>query len=163
AERLQHVRRARRRRDGAVAVLRDGCPRGGRDERGGGRDVEGAGGVAARAGRVDEVVALRPHLEDVSPHRLRAAGDLARGLALRARGRDLQLVRDGRGRERVVAPGLELRGKPGEEAPAVMVHRARLAVDEPARGADLPAEGLDDSLVAEADAERRDATPPDEL
>src|SRR5207244_10638582 len=45
---------------------------------------EGLGCVAPRARRGHEVVALRPHLEDVGPHRLRAPGDLPRGLALRA-------------------------------------------------------------------------------
>ena len=40
--------------------------------------------VAARAGGVDEVGALRLHGQHVLAHRLRAAGDLVRGLALRA-------------------------------------------------------------------------------
>jgi hypothetical protein len=37
-----------------------------------------------------------------------------------------------------------------------VAHRARLAVHELARRADLAAERLDDRLVPEADAERRD-------
>ena len=82
AERLEHVRRARGRRDGAVAVLRHAgaCRRG--DERRRRRDVERARAVAARAGGVDEVVALRPDGEHVRAHRLRTARDLVRGLAL---------------------------------------------------------------------------------
>ena len=40
-----------------------------------------------------------------------------------------------------------------------MADRARLAVDEPLRGADLAPECLHDRLVAEADAERRHARP----
>src|SRR5205085_261026 len=66
-------------------------------------------------------------------------------------------------RERVVAAGVERGREAGEEAHAVVVHGARLAVDEPAREADLAAEGLDDRLVAEADAERRHPRPSDEL
>ena len=73
AERLEHVGRARRRRDRAVAVLRDARAGGRRDERRRRRDVERACPVAARARRVDEVVALRPHREDVLAHRLGAA------------------------------------------------------------------------------------------
>src|SRR5256714_7286421 len=44
-----------------------------------------------------------------------------------------------------------------------MVDRARLAVDEAAGEADLAAEGLDDRLMAEADAEDRHARAADEL
>src|SRR5213079_1026371 len=50
------------------------------------RDVDRAAPVAAGAGRVDEVVALRPHRKDVRAHRLGAAGDLVRGLALQPEG-----------------------------------------------------------------------------
>ena len=83
AERLEHVGGAGGRRHGAVAVLRD--PRAGRrrHDRRRRRDVERVRAVAARPGRVDEVVALRPHRQDVLAHRLRAAGDLVRRLALR--------------------------------------------------------------------------------
>ena len=73
AERLEHVGGARRRRRGAVAVLRHAGARGGRDERGGGRDVPRVRAVAAGAGRVDEVVALRVHAQHVLAHRLGAA------------------------------------------------------------------------------------------
>ena len=84
AERFEHVRRSGRRGDGAVPVLGDA--RAGRrgDDRSRGRDVDRAGAVAARARRVDEVVALRMHRQHVVAHRLRAAGDLVRGLALQA-------------------------------------------------------------------------------
>src|SRR5207247_1739931 len=63
------------------------------------------------------------------------------------------------------AAGLELLGQAGEDAAAVVAHRARLAVDEPLGGADLAAEGLDDGLMSEADAERRHvrSQPPDDL
>ena len=59
AERFEHVRRPGRRRDGAVAVLRDAGAGRRSDDRGRGRDVDRAGAVAAGAGRVDEVVAAR--------------------------------------------------------------------------------------------------------
>ena len=78
-------------------------------------------------------------------------------LAVGGRRGDLERVRYAGGRERVVAAGLELVGKPAKEAASVVVHVARLAVDERAGQADLAAEGLDDRLVAEADAERGDA------
>src|SRR5436305_14807374 len=97
AERLEHVGRARRRRRRAVAVLRDAGARAGRDERRRRRDVVRVRAVAAGADDVDEIVALRPHVEHVLAHRLRAAGDLVRGLALRAQrdegARDLRLRR----------------------------------------------------------------------
>ena len=59
-----------------------GARRGG-DERGGGRDVVRVRAVAAGAHHVDEVGARRVDAEDVLAHRLGAAGDLFRGLALR--------------------------------------------------------------------------------
>src|SRR5262245_12534468 len=81
----------------------------------------------------------------------------AHDLALRARRRHLEHVRDaGRG-ARVVAAGLERRGQPRVQALSAVRHRARLAMHEPPRLADVAAEHLDDRLVAEADAERRDA------
>ena len=64
-------------------------------------------------------------------------------------------VGHGRRRERVVAPGEEVLGQPGEDAAAVVRDDRRLAVHELARLADLAAEDLHDRLVAEADAERR--------
>src|SRR4051794_26107555 len=86
-------------------------------------------------------------------------------VALGAARRDLELLRDRGCSERVVAAGLEALGQALEEPAAVVLDLTRLAVDEPLRLADLAAEGLDDHLVAEADAERRHARaePPDEL
>ena len=52
------------------------------DECCGRRDVQGVRAVAAGAGRVDEVVALRSHGQDVLAHRLGAACDLVGRLAL---------------------------------------------------------------------------------
>ena len=60
----------------------------------------------------------------------------------------------GRG-ERVVAADLDLGRKARVDAEAVVRDRARLAVQERLRLADRAAEGLDDRLVPEADAERR--------
>ena len=82
AERLEHVGRARGRRHGAVAVLRDPGAGGGRHQRGCGRDVERPSAVAAGPGGVDEVVPLRAHRQHVGSHRLGAARDLLRRLAL---------------------------------------------------------------------------------
>src|SRR5690242_11341629 len=87
----------------------------------------------------------------------------AHHLALAAGGRDLEHVRNRRGCEGVVPARLELVRKTGEEAAAVVPNRARFAVHEPPRGPDLAPERLDDRLVAEADPERRDTAPPDEL
>src|SRR5581483_2402794 len=67
-----------------------------------------------------------------------------------------ELVREPGRRERVVAARVERLGQPVEEAAAVVVDGRRLAVQELLRVADLAAERLDDRLVAEADAERRD-------
>src|SRR5581483_12412777 len=75
----------------------------------------------------------------------------------RAGRRDLELVRNRRRRERVVAAGLEFLRQPGEDPASVVTDRARLAVQQVLRLADLAAERLDDRLVAEADAERRHA------
>ncbi len=79
--------------------------------------------------------------------------------------RRLEHVRQARRRERVVAAGVERLRQAGEQAGAVVLHRARLAVQELARVADFAAEDLDDRLVAEADAERRRrrAEPADDL
>ena len=82
AERLEHVCRARGGGDRAVAVLRDGRAGCRGEERRGGRDVDRALPVAARPGRVDQVISLGSHGQDVGAHRLGAAGDLVRGLAL---------------------------------------------------------------------------------
>src|SRR3954451_4695141 len=73
-------------------------------------------------------------------------------LALGAGGRDLELLRDDGRSQGVVTAGLELLRQPGEDAAAVVANRARLAVDELLRRPDLAAEGLDQCLVAEADA-----------
>src|SRR6185295_5136126 len=86
-------------------------------------------------------------------------------LVLETRRRDLELIWDGDCRERVVAAGLEFRGQAGEDAATVVAHRARLPVDEPLGRTDLAAEGLDDSLMSQADAECRHVRrqPPDDL
>src|SRR5204863_1937387 len=84
AERLEHVGRAAGRGDGAVAVLRNGGPGRRGDERRCGGDIDRVRAVTAGTGRVDQVVALRPHREHVRAHRLRAARDLGGGFALRA-------------------------------------------------------------------------------
>lgn len=65
AQGFEHVRRARRGRDAAVAVLHDGEPGARGRQRDGGRDVEGAGAVAAR-----------PH--DVARRAVRGDGSAAR-------------------------------------------------------------------------------------
>ena len=86
-------------------------------------------------------------------------------LAVRRGRRHLELVGDASRRERVIAPGLELAGKPTEEPEAVVVDRPGLAVDEGSRRTDLAAEDLDDRLMAETHAECRNARgkPPDDL
>ena len=84
AERLEHVRGARLRRRGAVAVLRDGRARRRGNEGGRRGDVVRVRAVATGADDVDDVGALRVDAEDVLAHRLGAAGDLGRGLALHA-------------------------------------------------------------------------------
>ena len=76
-------------------------------------------------------------------------------LAVAGGRRDLELLGNSCGRERVVAAGFELVREAGEQAAAVMPDGASLAVHELPRGLDLAAEGFDDRLVAEADAERR--------
>src|SRR6185295_1831736 len=66
---------------------------------------------------------------------------------------DLELVGNARRGEGVVAPPLQRLGQARKESPAVVRNLARLPVHEPPRLPDLAAEGLDDGLVAEADAE----------
>ena len=83
AKRLEDVGRSGDRADRTVPVLRDSRPRRGSDDRGRCRDVERPPAVAARPDDVHDVVARRPHLQHVSTHRLRAAGDLVRSLSLR--------------------------------------------------------------------------------
>ena len=56
---------------------------------------------------------------------------------------------------RVIAYRLERRGQAGEDALAVVADHGRLAVDDLARVLHLPAEGLADGLLAQADAEDR--------
>ena len=65
----------------------------------------------------------------------------------------------------MVAARVERVREAGKDAAPVVAHRACLAVQQVAGLADLSAEGLDDRLVAEADAERRSrrAEPPDDL
>ena len=86
AELLEHIRGARRRRHGAIAVLGDSGARRCRDERCRGRDVERPAAVAPGAGGVDEVVALGVHRDHVVAHRLCGAGDLVRRLTLDPQG-----------------------------------------------------------------------------
>src|SRR5918994_7338353 len=76
-------------------------------------------------------------------------------LAFSAGGRDVELFRDRRRRERVVAAGDEVIGQVAEEAEAIVADNAGLAVDERLRQADLAPEDFDDRLVAEADTEGR--------
>src|SRR5262245_10173707 len=85
--------------------------------------------------------------------------------AVAAPGRDLELVRDRRGCQGVVTAGEEVLREPVEQTSAVVADHARLAVHEGLGRVDLPAEHLDDRLVPEADAERRDARreAPDDL
>ncbi len=67
-------------------MFRD-CGAGGRgDEGGGGGDVDRVRTVAARAGRVDQVVTLWLDGQDVGAHRLGAASDLRGRFPLRAQG-----------------------------------------------------------------------------
>src|SRR5438067_13711107 len=75
----------------------------------------------------------------------------------------LELVRHARRGERVVAPDLEPLRQPAEDAAPVVLDDARLPVEKALRAADLAAEGLDDRLVAEANAERRHARRAHEL
>ena len=76
-------------------------------------------------------------------------------LAVLGSRRHVELVGDMDCGERVVAPDLDRARKPCEDALPVVLDPARLAVDELTRLRDLAAEGLDDRLVPEADAERR--------
>ena len=83
AERLEDVGGARRRADGAVAVLGD-CRAGrGCDDRRRGGDVERLRRIAAGPDHVDEIGPGHVHRGHVRPHRLGAARDLVRRLALR--------------------------------------------------------------------------------
>ena len=81
-ERLEQVGRAGEARRRAVAVLGDRAARAGGDQRGGGRDVERAP-PAARAGGVEQVLALGRHVRGQRPHRARQPGELVDRLALR--------------------------------------------------------------------------------
>ena len=79
--------------------------------------------------------------------------------------RDLEHVGHRRRGERVVAAGQEVLGSPAKMPRPSWRDGRRLAVHELARLADFAAEDLDDRLVAEADAERRDpdGQPPQDL
>ncbi len=57
-------------------------------------------------------------------------------------------VRDALCGKRVVAPGGEVLREPREDPLAVVVNRARLAVEQPLRLADLATKRRDDRLVA---------------
>src|SRR3954471_14624986 len=72
-------------------------------------------------------------------------------------GGNLELVRDARDRERVVAARGQIVAQAGEEAAPVVLDRRRLAVYELPCGADLASEGLRQRLMAKADAQGRDA------
>ena len=123
AERLEHVCRPGLRRRRAVAVLRDRGSRGRGDERGSGRDVVRVRAVAAGAHDVDEIGAGGADTEDVLAHRLGAAGDLVRRLALRTQ-RDEE------------AGDLHLRRVAGHDHGhrlARLVAREVVAVEQPAR------------------------------
>ena len=82
-ERLEDVRGARDRAHGAVSVLCNSRAGRRRHEGGGRGDVERSRPVAAGPHHVDDVVARGPDGEHVLSHRLRAARDLVRRLALR--------------------------------------------------------------------------------
>ena len=84
AQSLEDVGRAAGRGNGTVAVLRHTRSGRRRDERRRGRDVDRSGAVASGSCGIDQIVALRPHRQRVLAHRLGAAGDLVRGLALGA-------------------------------------------------------------------------------
>ena len=66
-------------------------------------------------------------------------------------------ARGGLDHERVIARRLEGPGEAAEDALPFVLDRRRLAVHQAARAHDAPAEGVADRLVAEADAEERDA------
>src|SRR5258708_30749665 len=88
--------------------------------------------------------------------RQRAMPDSHDFTIVRTRG-DLELIRDGRRRERVVAPDLERLRQAGKDAAPVVLDEARLPVQQPLRRRDLATERLDDRLMPEADTERRHA------
>src|SRR6266536_1765052 len=87
----------------------------------------------------------------------------AHHLAVVAPSRDLEHVRHARRRERVVATDLEVLRQPAENALAVVLDRARLAVQQALRARDLAAERLNHRLVPQAHAERRHARAAHEL
>ena len=121
AECLEHVRCTGLRGGRSVAVLRHGCPRGGSDERGRRRDVVRVRPIAAGADDVDEIGARGADAQHVLAHRLGAAGDLLRRLALRPQ-------RDEK------AGDLRLRRVAGHDhghRPARLVPRQVVAVEQP--------------------------------
>src|SRR5262245_41093040 len=83
----------------------------------------------------------------------------AHDLAVFRRGGHLELARAGRAldRERVVADHAEASGQAREEAALIGAHRAGLAVHQPLRTHDAPAERRADALVPKAHAEDRQA------
>src|SRR5207248_5544234 len=89
------------------------------------------------------------------------AGDVERAmpdrhdLAVVRVGDRLELVWQASRGERVIPPGVERLGEPGEEPGPVVPYGACLPVQELACVPHLAAERLDDRLVSEADAERR--------
>ena len=113
-------------------MLRDRSAGRGSEERRRGRDVNRALPVAAGPGGVDQVLALRFHGQHVSPHRLGAARDLVRGLALQAQ-RDQEAADLRRGRVALHhlvhhVPGLLAREVVAIEQPGEgLLHRHRAA------------------------------------
>ncbi len=104
AERLQHVRAAGLRGDGAIAVLGDGDARGGAENRGGGGDVERVQSVAAGAAHIEDLAGARGVIERHGhghcAQRVGEGGDLLRRLAFageRAEKIRLYFGRDGFG------------------------------------------------------------------
>src|SRR3954447_9485631 len=81
----------------------------------------------------------------------------AHHLAVVAPRSDLELVRDTRRGERVVAPDLQPLWEIAEHAAPVVLDAARLPVEQALSAADLAAERPDHRLVAEADAKGRNA------
>jgi hypothetical protein len=96
AQRLQHVRAARLRRDTSIAVLGNRGAGRGRDEGRGGGDVEGMRRIAAGADDIDEVgVVGHLHAGAQLAHHRGRGGNLADGFLLHA-----QAGQDRRGHHR---------------------------------------------------------------
>ena len=71
-------------------------------------------------------------------------------------GGDLQAIGQWLGHDqRMVAPGQEWAGEPGEELISIMVDRGRLAMHQALGPHHLPPKGLSDALLAQANAKDR--------